>query len=114
MPVKREGQESFVMEPIICGECSADLRAEGWKIGPVVHCVGGHANVWGNWKRSDHHGHQHQFCAGCEKQIGCDMCIADEPSAARVCCEDCGIFADGTRRADPSEVRLIVEAALGR
>lgn len=90
--------------PIRCVTCHKDLRAAGWKSGPVEHCRGGQ-NTFGCWKQTDHHGHRYVYCKSCQRMLGCDICLLKDPLA--YVCTICDVFGDGTPvRSDEQRARV--------
>ncbi len=92
--------------PIRCVTCHKDLRAAGWKSGPVEHCHGGQ-NVFGCWNQADHHGHRIVKCKSCRRVLGCDICLPKDQLA--YVCTVCDVFGDGTPvRSDEQRARVSV------
>lgn len=85
-------------EPIRCDTCGHDAQADGFKIGPVVHCIGSRPRTFGNWITVAHHGRQTVRCPQCARLLGCDGCIVDAADMERVFCLVCDMNAAGDHR----------------
>lgn len=97
--------------PIRCRTCKKDLRQEGWKSGPVVHCEGAAPQTFGIWQNSRHHGHRAVICPKCRRRLGCDGCA---PKPENVICERCHVSAGGelmmASEQTKQNVRALIEA----